>query len=115
MNTTWQAGIEAAHCSHDVDTLKGVRTVVFEDRGVLHGIFVGAGRAVDVSHATIPWCRGIGVVVGDLAALDDHVMGKHAAHGLMEAAADGIIWHREIAPCLGVASMYLSKRFIYTI
>ena len=45
------------------------------------------------------------MVVGDLAALDDHVMGKHTAHRLVEAAADGIIWHREIAPCLGVTGM----------
>ena len=115
MNTTWQAGVEAAHCPHDVDTLEAVRTILFEDRSVLYGILIRAGRAINVAHTPIPRCGGIGMVVGDLAVLDDHVMGKHTAHRLVEAAADAIIWHREIAACLRVASMYLSKRFIYSI
>src|SRR5256712_7511008 len=101
MNTTWQTRIKAANRSHDVDTLEGVRAILFEDWCVLYRILIGAGRAIDVSHTAVPGCRRIGMVVGDLAVLNYHMMGKHTAHRLMEAAADGLLWHREIAPRLG--------------
>src|SRR5207249_10393966 len=98
MHTAWQTRVKAANCSHAVDTLDVVRAIRFENRCVLHGILVGAVRAIGVSHATIPWRRWIGMVVGDLSVLDYHMMGKHTTHRLMEAAADGLLWHREIAP-----------------
>src|SRR5712691_8264879 len=83
VNATWQAGVKAAYCSHNVDTLEVVRAVLFEDRCVLYSILVGTGCAIDVTYAAIPGRRRIGMVVGDLPVLNDHVMGKHAAHGLV--------------------------------
>src|ERR1700724_3540508 len=100
MNTTWQTRIKAANRSHDVDTLEGVRAIVFEDRCVLYSVLVRARCTIEVSHAAIPGGRGGGMVVGDLSILDDHVMGKYTAHSLVESAADSILWHREIAPGL---------------
>ena len=54
------------------------------------------------------------MVVGDLSVLNDQVMGKHTAHRFVEATTDGFLWHREIVPGLGVASMQLSKCLVYT-
>src|SRR5207248_4567343 len=115
MHTAWQTRIKAAHCAHDVNALEAVRAILFEDRRVLHGILVGARRTIDVAHTAIPGCRWIGMVVGDLAVLDDHVMGKHTAHRLMEPAADGLLGYREIAPGLGVTGAYLVKRLLHTV
>src|SRR5258708_40118689 len=75
MNATWQTGVKAADRPHNVDALEGVRAIIFEDRRVLHGILVWSGCAIDVTHTTIPWRRRIGMIVGDLSILDDHVMG----------------------------------------
>src|SRR5947209_19636973 len=107
MDTARQAGVEAANRPHDVDTLEGVRAVVFEDGRVLHGILVGAGRAIDVSHTAVPGCGRIRMVVGDLPVLNDHVMGEHASYRFMEPAADGLLRHSEITPGFGVAGAYL--------
>src|SRR5215471_5059055 len=41
-----QARIKAAHGAHDVDTLELVGSVLFENRSVLHGVFVRARRPV---------------------------------------------------------------------
>src|SRR5262245_53271499 len=42
-----QAGVEAAHGAHDVDSLEGVpRRVLLEDRATGDGVLVGAQRAV---------------------------------------------------------------------
>ena len=54
------------------------------------------------------------MVVGDLSVLDDHMMGKHTAHSLMEATADGLLGYREIVPRLGATSTYLGKCLIDT-
>ena len=115
MHTTWQAWVKAAHRSHDVDAFELVRAILFKDRCVLHSIFVGTGRAIDVSYTTIPGCGRIGMVVGNLSVLDDHVMGKHAAHSLMESTANGFLRYCEIVPCLGATSTYLSKCLIDTV
>src|SRR3979490_2768470 len=39
-----QAGIEAAHGTHDVDALEALRPVLLEDRTPLHRVLVRAGR-----------------------------------------------------------------------
>src|SRR5947209_5257914 len=113
MNTAWQTSVKAADCSHDIDALEVLWTVLFEDWCVLHGILVGNWCTIDVSYAAIPRRRGIGMVVSDLAVLDDHVMGKYTAHSFMEATANSLLWHRELAPRLGMTSTYLGKRFIH--
>ena len=97
-----QARVEAADRPHDVDALELVRPVLLEDRRVLHRVLVGAGRAVDVARAGVPGRRRIGMVVGDLAVADDDVMRQHAAHRLVEAAADGLVGHLELGPGLRV-------------
>src|SRR5437899_3365304 len=113
MHATRQAGIKAAYCTHDVDAFEFIRAVLFEDGCVLHRIFVWARCTIDISHTGIPGRRRIGMVVGDLPVLDDHVVRKHTTHSFVEAAADGLLWHREITPRLRVACAYLGKRFIY--
>src|SRR5580658_7487299 len=90
-----QAWVEAAHRPHDVDALEVLRAVLLEDRGVLHGVLVRAGRAVAVADAAVPRGRRVGVVVGDLAVPNHHVMGEDTAHGLGEAAAVGVLRHVE--------------------
>src|SRR4029453_8827893 len=49
-----QARVEAADRPHDVDALELLRRVLLEDGGVLDGVLVGAGGAVDVAHAAVP-------------------------------------------------------------
>ena len=97
-----QARVEAAHRAHDVDALEVVRRVLLEDRRVLHGVLVRAGRAVHVAHARVPRRRRVRVVVRDLAALDDHVVAEHAAHCLGEPAAERLVRDRERLPGLRV-------------
>src|SRR5918911_1892407 len=79
-----QAGVEAPNRPHDVDALEVLRLVLLEDRRVLDRVLVGAGLVVDVPDAAVPRGRRVGVVVGDLAAPDDHVVAEHAPHGLGE-------------------------------
>jgi hypothetical protein len=55
------------------------------------------------------------MVVGDLAVLDDHVMGQHTTHCLVEATANCILWYREVAPGLGMTRAYFIECFIHTI
>src|SRR5947209_2964505 len=103
MHTTWQTRIKAANRSHDINTLEVVRAIIFKDWCVLHSVLIRTRRAIDVAYTAIPGRGRIGMVVGDLSVLDDHVMGKYTAYRLVEAAADGLLRHREIAPSLGVA------------
>src|SRR3954471_8741862 len=69
-----QAGIEAAHCAHDVDALELVWPILFEDWRVLHRILIRTRSAIDVARIGIPGRRRIGMIVGDLVILDDDVM-----------------------------------------
>src|SRR5208282_2149296 len=89
MNTARQTGVETAHCAHDVDAFKFVRAVFLEDGGVLNCVFVRPGSAVDVARIRVPRSRGVGVIVGDLTVANDDVVGKNAADGFVETAADG--------------------------
>ena len=74
VHTTRQAGIETADRAHDVDAFEFVRAVFFEDRRVLHRIFVGARRAVNVSGICVPGRRRIRMIVGNLMVLNHDVM-----------------------------------------
>src|SRR5262249_53868896 len=93
MYTAWQARVETAYGPHDVDTFEFVRTVFFEDRRILHGIFVRPRSAVDIPGTRILGCWRIRVIVLDLAFLDYHVMGKHSTYGLVESATDRFVRH----------------------
>src|ERR1700757_838522 len=53
VNTTWQARIETSDRPHDVDTFELVGAVFFEDWGVLHRVFVGARRAINVTRVGV--------------------------------------------------------------
>src|SRR5579884_272318 len=107
MDTTRQTRVKATNRSHDIDTLEVVRPILFEDGCVLHSVLVGTRCAIDVSYTSIPGGRRIGMVVGDLPVLDDHVMGEYTTYRFMEPTADGFLWYGEFAPCLGVTSTYL--------
>src|ERR1700730_16851349 len=115
MHATRQAGVKAANCAHDVNALEFIRAVLLEDGCVLHRILIWARCAVDIAHAAIPGRRRIGMVVGDLAVLDDQVVRKHATHSFVEAAADGLLWYREFRPCPGMTGIYLCQRLVYTV
>src|ERR1700730_13277579 len=115
MHTAWQTWVKAAHGAHDVDALELIRAILLEDGRVLHGIFIRSGGAIDVAHAAVPGSGRIGMVVSDLAALDDHVVRKRPAHGLVETATDGIPWYREVVPCPGVAGWNPSQRLVHKV
>src|ERR1700679_3715306 len=83
-----EARVEAADCPHDVDPFEILGTVLLEDRGVLHGIFIRPWRAVNIAWVGIPRSRRIGVVVGNLALANHYVVRENAADRLVEAAAD---------------------------
>src|SRR3974390_1601580 len=85
-----QAWIEAAHRTHDIDSLELGRAVFLEDRSILHCIFIRPRRAVRVAWIGIPGCRRIGMIVRDLVPADHHVMRKNPAYRFVEAAADGL-------------------------
>ncbi len=55
---------------------------------------------------------GYGMVVGDLAVADDDVVRQHAAHRLVEAAADGLVRHLELGPGLRAAGVQLLHRLL---
>ena len=113
MHAARQTRIEAAYRAHDVDSLELVRAVLLEDRSVLHRIFVRTRSAIDVARIGIPGRRRIGMVVGDLAVFDHHVMRQHAADRFVEAAADGFVRDLEIGPGLGVSGMQLRQRLLH--
>src|SRR5580698_6093335 len=108
-----QTRIEASYRAHNIDSLEPVRTVLFKDRGILHRILVRPRSAINVARIGIPGSWRIGMVVGDLAILDYHVMREHAAHGFVEAAANGILRDIKISPRLGVASVQFAQRLFH--
>src|SRR6202020_2683009 len=110
VHTARQARVEGTHSPHDVDALELVRAVLLEDRRVLDGVLVGARRPVDIAWAGVPWRRRVRLGVGGLALANDHVVRQHSAGGLVEAAADGALGHREAVPALGPARLDLLDR-----
>src|SRR6185503_18595313 len=57
-----QARVEAPHRPHDVDALEVVRSVLLEDRHVLHRVLVRPRGAVAVARARVPGRRRVRVV-----------------------------------------------------
>ena len=97
---------------HDVHALEVLRAVLLEDRRVLHGVLVRAGGAVDVARVGVPRGRRVGLVVGDLALADDHVVREHAARGLVEADADRLFGDLEVRPALRPPRPDLDQRLL---
>src|SRR5690242_8255753 len=87
---TGQTWIEAADGPHNVDALEAVRSVFFEDRCVLDGVFVRSRRSVDIARTGVPWRRGIGMVIGNLTVLDNDMVRKDTTDSLVEAARDRV-------------------------
>ena len=69
-----QAGVETAHGTHDVDPLELVRPVLFEDGRILHRIFVGPRRSIDIPWIRVPGSWRVGMIVRDLVIFNHHVM-----------------------------------------
>ena len=107
-----QAGIEAADGPHDVDPLEVGPIVLLEDRLALDRVLVRTGGPELVARVGVPRGRRVGVVVRDLAAADDHVVGQDAADGLGEPDADRLVRHLELVPGLGVAGPDLGQRLL---
>src|SRR6202140_1062017 len=98
MHAARQTRIKAPHRAHDVNALELLRPVFFEDGSVLHRILVRPRSAINISWIRVPGCRGIGMVVGDLALADHHVMRENAAYRFVEAATKGPLRNLEILP-----------------
>jgi len=61
-----QAGIEAANRAHNIDAFEILRPIFFEDRRVLHRVFIRTRRAINIARVGIPGRRRIRMIVGDL-------------------------------------------------
>src|SRR5262249_37668981 len=87
-------------------------SVLLKNRRVLHRVFVRSRRSIDVTRVGVPrrWC--IGMIVGDLAVSNHHVMRKHAPHRLGKATADGVLGYLERLPRLGVPGSLLLQRLL---
>src|SRR5262249_45112213 len=103
VHATREARIKATHGTHDVDTLELVWSVLFEDRRVLHGVFVRARRPVNITGAGIPGCRRVRVIVADLPVSNHNMVRKHASNSFVEAAANGVLGNFEFRPCFVVS------------
>src|SRR5215469_15249609 len=110
VNAAGKARVEASHRSHDVNAAEVLRAVLFEDRSVLHCVFVWARRAVNVAGICIPRRWRIGMIIGYLAVANDDVMREHAAYCLMKAASDGVVRDLEIAPRFGLPGVQRLQR-----
>src|SRR3954447_10100536 len=108
----WQAWVETADRPHDVDALEVLPIVLLEDRLPLNGILVRSGSAVAVPRIGIPRSGRIRMVVRDLSVPNHHVMAEHTAHRLGEAAADGLVGHRELLPGLRAPSTDLDQSLL---
>src|SRR6202046_142675 len=100
VHATGQARIEAPHRAHDINALKFIRTILLEDWGILHRIFVWTGSAVDITRISIPGRRRVGMIVRDLAFANHHMMRQDASHRFVETATNGLFRHFEIRPSL---------------
>src|SRR6266850_3716956 len=98
VHTARKTRIEAPNGTHDVDTFEFVGAVLFKDRRVLNGIFIGTRRPVRIARTGIPWCRRIRVVIRNLAGADDDMVRKHASDGFMETARYCIVWDFKVRP-----------------
>ena len=112
MHAARQARVERADRAHDVDAAEVVRVGLLEDRHAVARVLVRAGRAVGVGRRAVPRRRRIRVVVGDLAVADDHVVREHAAHRLVEAAADRVVRDVEVLERLRPPGADLLERLV---
>src|ERR1700723_3745725 len=110
VHATRQARVEATYRSHDVDPFELVWAVVLEDRRVLHRVFIGPGRSVNIAWVRVPRGRRIRMVICNFAVANNYVMREHSAHRLVEATSDGILRHFEVRPGFRIALMQLSQR-----
>ena len=55
------------------------------------------------------------MIIGDLAVANDHVMREHAAHRLVEAAADRLVRDVKRRPGLGPAGVQLFERLLHKV
>src|SRR6476620_7142512 len=107
VNTAWQAWIEAAHSAHDVDALKFVRTIVFKDRCVLHGVLVRSRCSINIARISIPRSGRIRMIICDLATANDQVMRKNTADSFVKSATDGFVRNFERCEGRRASGVYL--------
>src|SRR5215469_11658300 len=74
VNTTGQARVKTAHGAHDIDAFEFVGSVLFEDWRVLDGVFIRTRCAIDVARIGVPRRWRVGMVIGDLAIANHHVV-----------------------------------------
>src|ERR1700741_3829628 len=98
MHAARQTRIKASHRAHDVNALEFLGAVLLENWSVLHCVLVRPRSTINVAWIRVPRRRRVGMVVGDLALADHHVMGQHAAYRLVEAATNGLLRNLEISP-----------------
>src|SRR5580658_3068896 len=115
MYAAGQARIETTDRAHNVDPLEILRTIVFKDGCVLHGIFIRARSSIDIARVRVPRRWRIRMVIRDLAFADHHVMGKHSANRLVEPAANCFLGNLEVSPGGGTACVQLSECLFYEV
>src|SRR5579884_1797738 len=98
-----QTRIETAHRAHNVDALEILRAVFFENRRVLHRVFVRARGAEAIAWIRIPRRRRPRLVILDLAVAYHHMVREYAAHCLGKADADRFFRNFERLPRLRFA------------
>src|SRR5277367_1159007 len=100
-----QARIKAAHGAHDVDALELVRPVLLKDWRVLHRVFVGTRRSINVPRIGVPRRRRIRMVVCDFSIANHYVVRKDPAYRFVEATTNGVLRHGEFIPRPGPAGV----------
>ena len=93
VNSAWQARIKTADGSQNVDSLEMFGVIFFEEGRVLNRVLVRPGNSVGITRAGVPTRWWIRMIICDFAVTDDNMMREHTAHGLMEAAPDGVAGH----------------------
>src|SRR5580704_8715611 len=99
MYSARQAWIETSNCPHNIDSLEVLRAVLFEDRRILHRIFIWARRAEAVPRIRIPRRWRIRMIIRDLVIANHDVVRQHATHSLVEAASYPFFGNLEVIPC----------------
>src|SRR5262245_25384242 len=107
MNTARQARVEASDSSHYIDALEIVGTILLENRRILNGVLVWSRRPIDVARVSVPRSRWIGMIVGDLAATNHHVMREDATDSFVKAAPDRLVGNLEWCKRLGPSGTHV--------
>src|ERR1700728_2497421 len=110
-----QAWIETSNGAHDVDAFELVGPILFEDRCILHRVFVRPRRSIDIPGICVPRSGRIRVVVGDLVIFDHHMVREHATDGFVKPASDSAFGNLKVCPSFRPAGMQFFQSLFHEI